>query len=330
MANRLRAVITGLGASVPQKVMTNFDFEKFLDTSDEWITKRTGIKERRHVGDGESTLTLGLEASRNALAYSNIKADQLDLIICATITPEMPFPATACFIQESLGARNVPGFDISAACSGFVYGLAVGSQFIETGKYKRILVIGVDVLSKFADFEDRASCILFGDAAGAVVLEPTEEPDKGILYSVMGTDGSGWDFIHVPGGGTRTPTSHETVDNRLHYVKMRGRDVYKFAVNKMQWLLGDCMEKCNLTVDDVDMVIPHQVNIRIIESATSKFKFPMEKVYVNIDRYGNTSGASIPLAMTEAQKNGDIGPGSTILLAAFGAGLTWAGAVIKL
>lgn len=325
-----RAAMKGFGSAVPSNVMTNHDFETFLDTSDEWITQRTGIKERRLADESDTTATLATEAAKNALEDAGLSAADLDLILCATISPEMPFPATACFVQEALGATDVAAFDVSAACSGFIYALSVGTQFIETGRYKNILVIGVDVLSRFADFSDRGSCILFGDAAGAVILQPTTEPDKGVQYTVLHANGGGWDYIHVPAGGTRQPTTAKTVEEKQHFVKMRGRDVYKFAVEKMQWLLGDCMEKCNLTVDDVDLVIPHQVNIRIIESATSKYDFPMEKVYVNIDRFGNTSGASIPLAMDQAIKSGRIGPGSTIMLVAFGAGLTWAGAVIRL
>ncbi len=330
MTGSLRAAITGVGSAVPKRVVPNAEFEKTLDTSDEWITKRTGIKERRLVSEGETTATLAAEAGRKAMENAGITAGDLDLIICATVSPEMPMPSTACFIQEILGATDVPAFDISAACSGFVYGLSVASQFIETGKYKRILMIGADCLSQVADFTDRGSCILFGDGAGAVVLEPTSEPDKGVLYSVMHANGGGWDYIHVPAGGSRAPTTLETIDQKQHFVKMRGRDVYKFAVEKMQWLLGDCMEKCNITVDDVDMVVPHQVNIRIIESATEKYNFPMEKVFLNIDRMGNTSGASIPLALDEAVREGKIGPGSTVMFVAFGAGLTWAGAVVKM
>ncbi|MHC4294394.1 MAG: beta-ketoacyl-ACP synthase III [Planctomycetota bacterium] len=330
MAKGVRAAITGMGVGVPSKVMTNLDFEKFLDTSDEWITKRTGIKERRLASDGETTVTLAISAARKALADAGVEPQQLDLIVCGTISPDMIFPASACLVQEALGAADVPAFDISAACSGFLYALTVGSQFIETGMYRRVLVIGADALTRFVDFSDRGSCILFGDAAGAVVLEPTEQSDKGILYNVMHADGKGWDYIHLPGGGVRTPATHETVDQKLHYVKMRGRDVYKFAVEKMQWLLGHCMEKCSLTVDDVDMVIPHQVNIRILKSAADKFNFPMDKIYVNIDRYGNTSGASIPLALEEARRTGKIAPGSMLLLIAFGAGLTWAGSVVRL
>ncbi len=330
MAKSLHAAITGLGAVAPEKVLTNADFEKLLDTSDEWITQRTGIKQRHIASDGETTATLATDAARKALAEAGIQGHDLDMIICATITPEMMFPATACFIQDALGAKGVPSFDLSAACSGFVYGLAIAGQFIATGTYRRILVIGADTLSRVSDYTDRGSCILFGDAAGAVVLEPTDDPDKGILYNVLHADGSGWDFIHVPAGGSRMPASHQTVDDHAHYVKMRGRDVYKFAVEKMQWLIGDCMAHCNLTPDDVDLVVPHQVNVRIIKSAAEKYNFPLEKIYVNIDRYGNTSAASIPLAMAEARDRGLIGAGSVVMLVAFGGGLTWAGAVVKL
>ena len=329
MNNRPRAALRGLGAAVPDRVITNEDFEKFLDTSDEWITQRTGIKERRIVSEGESTATLALTAAKRALEDAGLKPADLDLIICATITPDMTCPATACFIQDGLAATDVPAFDLAAACSGFVYGMSIASKFIETGMYRRIMVIGAECLSRFADYEDRSSCVIFGDGAGAVILEPTDDPDRGVQYSVLGADGSGWDFIYTPAGGSRTPASHETVDARGHYLKMRGRDVYKFAVDKMQWLLGDCMEKCNLTVEDVDLVVPHQVNSRIIRSATEKFDFPIEKVYVNIDRYGNTSAASIPLAMDDARREGRIGPGSQLLLVAFGAGLTWAGMALR-
>jgi 3-oxoacyl-[acyl-carrier-protein] synthase III len=325
-----RAAIAGIGAAVPEKILTNADFEKYLDTSDEWITQRTGIKERHVVGDGESTATLATEAARIALDDAGVSPTDLDLIICATISPEMPFPATACFVQNALGATDVAAFDISAACSGFVYGLSVASKFIETGTYRRILVIGVDVLSRVTDYTDRGSCILFGDAAGAVVLESSQDEDRGVLYSVLHADGGGWDYIHVPAGGTREPATAETVAAKRHFVSMRGRDVYKFAVEKMQWLLGDCMEQSGLGVDDIDMVVPHQVNIRIIKSAAGKFDFPLEKVYVNIDRFGNTSGASIPLALYEARQKGLLGKGSTVMMVAFGAGLTWAGAVVKL
>jgi len=330
MSNSLHAAVTGLGFTVPQKLLTNQDFEKFLDTSDEWITKRTGIKQRHVVADGQSTADLATEAGRKALAQAGLDPKDLDLIVVATITPDMPFPATACFVQRALGATDVASFDLSAACSGFVYGLAIGSTFIETGMYRRILVIAADALSRFVDYTDRRSCILFGDGAGAVVLEATNDPGRGIFYNVLHADGAGWDYIHVPAGGAKYPASEETIRQRAHFIKMRGRDVYKFAVEKMQWLLGECMKQCGLGVDDIDMVIPHQVNIRIIRSAAEKNNFPMEKVYVNIDRYGNTSGASIPIALTEAYEDGRIGPGSTVLLVAFGAGLTWAATALRL
>ena len=330
MGNFPRAAIAGLGSAVPEKVLSNADLEKTLDTNDEWITQRTGIKERRIVSDGQSTVTLAVEAARAALAEAKMSADELDLIICATITPEMPLPTTACVIQAELGVKGIAAFDVVAACSGYLYALTIGNQFIRTGTYKRILVIGVDILSSITDYEDRGSCILFGDAAGASVLVPTDDDEKGVLYTVLHAEGSGWDYIHVPAGGTRVRGTAETIANRDHFIKMRGRDVYKFAVEKMQWLLGDCLEKCNLSPEDVDMVIPHQVNLRIITSAAKKFNFPMDKVFVNIDKYGNTSAASVPLAMAEAWQQGCIGPGSTVILAAFGAGLTWAGAVIKL
>lgn len=330
MAKPRRAIITGLGAAVPDKVMTNKDFEKYLDTSDDWIVQRTGIRERRLVSEGESTASLATAAARQALDRAGLSADQLDLIICATISPEMIFPATAAFVQNALGATGVPCFDLSAACSGFLYALTTASQFIATGMYNRVLVIGAETLSRFTDYTDRGSCILFGDGAGAAVLQAGEDDSRGLLYSVLKADGAGWDYIHVPAGGSREPATAQTVEQRKHFIKLRGREVYKFAVEKMQWLLEDCMKACNLTVDDVDMVVPHQVNSRIITSAAEKFNFPMDKLYVNIERYGNTSAASIPLALEEAQRAGKVRPGSTVLMVAFGAGLTWAGSVMRM
>ncbi len=324
-----RGAIVGTGSSVPDKVLTNADFEKTIDTSDEWIVQRTGIRERRVIGDGETGATLGLAAAKAALEDAGVAPTDLDLIICATISPDLPFPGNSCLIQQGLGATDVPAFDLSAACSGFVYALATADSFIYGGRYNTVLVIGVDTLTPFVDYEDRGSCILFGDGAGAAVLRATEDTDKGLQYFKLGADGNGWDFIHVPAGGVRTPTSQQTVADRQHYVKLRGRDVYKFAVQKMTFLMKDAMSACNLTVDDIDLVVPHQVNQRIIESATSKLKFPLEKVYVNIDRFGNTSAASVPLALDEARRTGRVGEGDTVLTVAFGAGLTWAGGVLK-
>lgn len=330
MSQSVHAAIAGVGAAVPEKVLTNQDFEKFLDTSDEWIVQRTGIKRRHVLAEGESLAALATSACQKALADAKASAADVDLIICATVSPELTFPATACLIQQGLGAAKAAAFDVSAACCGFVYALSVGSQFIRTGTYKKVLVVGADALSRYTDYTDRGSCILFGDGAGAVLLEPTADAKHGIQYMVMKSDGTGWDFIHVPGGGSRQPATHETVEARLHYVRMRGRDVYKFAVEKMQWLIDDCLEHCGLEADQIDMIVPHQVNLRILTSATEKRNFPMERVYINIDEYGNTSAASVPMALEEARREGKIGPGSTLLLVAFGAGLTWAGAVLRL
>jgi len=330
MSSELRAAIAGFGAYVPARVLTNQDLERMVETSDEWITKRTGIKQRRIAGDDESTASMATEACRRACDSAGVDPSDVDLIACATITPDTLCPSTACYIQRDLGATGAAAFDLSAACSGFVYNLSIASRFIEAGQFRNCLIVGAETLSRFTDYEDRGSCILFGDGAGAVLLQPAAEPGKGIQYSVMHADGTGWDFIWTPAGGSRVPASHETVDQRLHFLKMRGRDVYKFAIEKMQWLLADCMSACELTPDDVDLVVPHQVNIRIIKSATQRLAFPMEKVYVNIDRLGNTSAASIPIALDEATRAGRIGPGSTVLLIAFGAGLTWAGAVVRL
>jgi 3-oxoacyl-[acyl-carrier-protein] synthase-3 len=330
MAKSVRAAITGFGACVPAKVLSNADLERMVDTTDEWITQRTGIRQRHIASPGETSASLATEAGRRACANAGIDPKEIDLIICASISPETICPSTACFVQKDLGCQPAAAFDISAACSGFIYGLSVARGMIESGQFKKCLVIGTETLSRFTDYTDRGSCILFGDGAGAVVLQPTEEPGKGIDYTVLKADGAGWDFIVTPAGGSRLPASHETVDQKMHYLKLRGRDVYKFAVEKMQWLLEDCMQACGLSVDDVDLVVPHQVNIRIIESAIKKLNFPLDKVFVNIDRFGNTSAASIPIALEEALRTGRIKPGMTLLLVAFGAGLTWAGAVIKI
>ncbi len=325
----LRAKIAGTGKALPEKIVDNHYFESIIDTSDEWIVQRTGVRERRHVGEGESTATLATAAAREALANAGCEATDLDLIICATITPEQPFPATACFVQEALGATDVAAMDLSAACSGFVYAMSIATAFIESGHYKRILIIGAETLSRTTDFTDRGSCILFGDGAGAAVLEATEE-DKGVLYTVMKADGTGKDFIHIPAGGSKTPLTAELIEAKEDKMKMDGRGIYKFAVAKMQWLMGDCMDACGLTPDDIDMVIPHQVNSRIIDSAASNHNFPIEKVYTTLDRFGHTSAASVPIALAEAIEAGVVREGMTILFVAFGAGLTWAGGVVKL
>jgi 3-oxoacyl-[acyl-carrier-protein] synthase-3 len=310
--------------------VANAEFTKTLATSDEWIVTRTGIRERRIAGPGETTASLGLEASRRALAAAGLTPRDIDLIVCATVTPEMMFPSTACFIQAGLGCRHVGAFDLLAACSGFVYSLAVGSQFVQTGTYKNVLVVGAETLSRIVDFSDRGSCILFGDGAGAAVLSPSDRPGSGLRYFRLYADGSDPDLMSLPGGGSRHPASAESLAKRLHYIRLKGQPVYRFAVTRMQELIGEAMADCRLTVDDVALLIPHQVNQRIIDSAVAHMGFPPEKVMVNLDRYGNTSAASVPMALDEAVKTGRVKAGDTVLLVAFGGGLTWSSAVLTL
>jgi len=328
---RFGAYISGSGSCVPQRRLTNADLEKLVDTNDEWIVQRTGIRERRVVSNGESTVTLALQAAQKALENAKISADDLDLIIVATLTPELITPSTACLLQEKLGIkRHIGAFDMGAACSGFVYSIATAAQFIQTGAYKNILVVGAETLTRIVDYTDRGTCILFGDGAGAVVLSATEDSTRGIQAFELGADGMDGEMLYVPAGGSRLPASAETILNRQHYLKMNGREIYKFAVHQMTNSLKKAMEACNLTAADVKLVVPHQVNQRIIDSATEKMGFPKDKVFVNIDRYGNTSAASVPLALDEALRAGACGPGDWIIMVAFGAGLTWASATVKL
>jgi len=330
MTFRQRAAIIGTGSYLPERVLSNADFEKFLDTSDEWITTRTGIKERRIAADDESTVDLAAHAARAAIENAGIQPSDLDLIICSSFTPEMPLPSTACLVQQRLGAAGCGAFDLAAACSGFVYGLSIAAQFIQTGVYRTVLVIGAETMSRFTDYQDRGSSILFGDGAGAVVLQATDQADRGIRYTKMAADGDGWELLFIPAGGSKRPASRETVEKREHYIQLRGREIYKFAVQKMQFLIQDALENCGLTADQIAMIVPHQVNQRIIDSACEHVGFPSDKVYVNIDRTGNTSAASIPIALDEAMRNGKIRRGDTILMVAFGAGLTWASALITI
>ena len=330
MTDRPGATIAGTGSFLPEKVLTNADLAKIVDTSDEWIAVRTGIKQRRIASQEQTTATMAVKACSQALEDAAVAAEDVQAIICATITPEMPLPATACFIQDQLGAAGAAAFDIAAACSGFVYGLEVGKLFIESGKYDNVLVVGSETLSRITDYQDRGSCILFGDGAGAALLRATNDTRRRILYTHLESDGHRWDLLQLPGGGSRYPISQRVLDERLGYMKIQGRAIYKFAVTAMQQLIADAMKACDLSVDDIKLIVPHQVNQRIIDSATQKLGFPPERVYVNIDRYGNTSSASVPIALDEARRTGKIGDGDTLIMVAFGGGLTWASAVARL
>lgn len=323
------AIISGTGSFLPEKRLTNEELSKMVDTNDEWIVQRTGIRERRIAGSQESTATLGSHAATKALQAAQLEPKHIDLIICGTITPEMSFPSTACFIAASLGLDSTPAFDISAACSGFIYCLETAAAFIKSGQYKNVLVIGSETLSRVTDYQDRASCIIFGDGAGAVVLSRSTEQGRGLIYSSLYADGHGWDLLHcLP--GSRHPVTEGMIAGRQHLMKIKGRDVYKFAVQRFHELIEDAMRKCELTADQVKLIVPHQVNQRIIDSAMDRLKLPPEKAYVNIDRYGNTSAASIPIALDEAVRAGKIVKGDVVIFVAFGAGLTWANAVVRM
>lgn len=329
MGDRIPVRIRGLGSAQPARVMTNADFEKTLDTSDEWIRTRTGVRERRIAGDGEDTLTMAVAASRQALDDAGLAPEDLDLVIVATCTPAFPIPATACFLQNELGCRHIGAFDLHAACSGFVYALVAAAHLTTSGQYRNALVVGSEKMSAVTDFDDRGTCILMGDGAGAAIIGPASNGTSGLYEHSLGADGSGARMIWVPAGGSREPASKKTIDERLHYLKMRGREVYKFAVAKMQEVITDTITRAGISFDDLALVIPHQSNLRIIESAAKKLGIGLDKVAVNIDRYGNTSSASIPMAMDEAYRAGRIRPGDWVLLAGFGAGLTWASALLR-
>lgn len=324
----LRAKIVSTGSYVPEKILTNIDLEKIVDTSDEWITERTGIKERRIARDEQAASDLAYEASRKALKAAGLKAKDINLIIVATVTGDMPLPSTACILQDRLDAKKAAAFDINAACSGFIYGLTVANSFIKSGSFRRILVVGSEILSKFTDWEDRTTCVLFGDGAGAAILEATEE-DRGIISARIHSDGSLWDLLHTPGGGSRNPTSRETLKKRMHYIKMRGNETFKVAVRTLESLVVETLKESNLKPSQLSLLIPHQANIRIIQATAKRLDLPMDRVLINLDKYGNTSAASIPIALDEAVRTGRIREGDYILLEAFGGGLTWASALIK-
>ena len=325
----LRARITGTGSAVPEKVLTNHDLEQLVDTNDEWITTRTGIKERRIASEGEYTSTFAVQAARQALDMAGISAKDLDLVILGTVTPDFPFPATACIVQYELGACSAAAFDLSAACSGFIYGLNMAEAYIKSGMAKKVLVMGAEVLTRIVDFTDRNTCILFGDGAGAVVLE-ADSGDHGILSSHIFTNGCHWGLLYQPGVGNRHPASAQsTHDEQLYYLKMEGNEVFKHAVRAMGDAAVTALGHNNLTADALSLLIPHQANRRIIEATGKRIGLPEDKVFVNLHKYGNTSSASIPIALDEANREGRIKSGDLVLLDAFGGGFTYGSALLK-
>ncbi|MBI3332671.1 MAG: ketoacyl-ACP synthase III [Candidatus Omnitrophica bacterium] len=319
--------ILGLGYHLPSKVLTNLDLEKIVETTDEWIRSRTGISQRRIAADGEVTSDLAAAAAKGALAQAGLKPTDLDLILVATMTPDMPCPATACIVQEKLGAPQAAATDVAAACSGFLYGLVIGKQFVASGTYRHVLVIGAEVLSRVVDWTDRSTCVLFGDGAGAALLGPTTQGE--ILSTHLGSDGRGAGLLKVPAGGAAQPASEESVRARAHYLKMNGTEVFKHAVRAMADACHQAIDKAGIRPEQVACVVPHQANIRIIEAVVERAGIPLSKVYLNVDRYGNMSAASTIVAFCEAVRDGRVKKGDYALLVAFGAGLTWGSCVIR-
>lgn len=329
MPKQVRPVgIVGVGSAVPDRILTNADLERMVDTNDDWIITRTGIRERRITTSEETTSTIAVRAARRALDDAGISPEEVDLILIATVTPDMVFPSTACLVQDAIGATRAAAMDLSAACPGFIYGISIGSQTIASGMYDTVLVIGAETLTKITDFQDRNTAVLFGDAAGAVVLRPVSE-GKGILSSVLGSEGSGAELLKLPAGGSRNPATFETVEKRQHYISMNGNEVFKFAVRIMGEASLQALEKAGLSREDVDLLIPHQANTRIIDSAVKRLKLDPDKVIINVERFGNTSSASIPVAMDEALRAGRIKDGDTLVLVSFGAGLVWGACVVR-
>lgn len=320
--------ITGTGSYLPQKELTNFDLEKMVDTTDEWIRTRTGICKRRIADDKTATSDLATEAAKEAIKDAGLSPEEIDLIIVATVTPDMGFPSTACIVQKNINAAKAVAFDIEAACSGFLYGISVGEQFIKTGIYKNVLVIGAETLSRIVNWKDRDTCVLFGDGAGAAVLQAVKE-GYGILSNNLGSDGTKGDYLTQPAGGSRMPASEDTILDNLHYIHMDGREVFKFAVRIMEKSALEVIKGAGYGLEDIDYMVPHQANIRIIEAAAKRINLSMDKVYVNLNNYGNMSAASVPVALDEAAKKGKIKMGDTVILVAFGGGLTWASSIIK-
>ncbi len=322
------AHIVGWGKYLPERVVTNNDLSEWMDTSDDWIKSRTGIAERRFAADHESTASMAITASQLALDRARLVPSAVDLIIVATLSPEYIFPSTACLVQDALGATHAGAFDLSAACSGFIYGLAMGSAAIQAGTAKVVLVIGAETISRFLDKRDRTTYPLFGDGAGAVVLQANEAPG-GVLVTVLGSDGSGADHLGIPAGGSKMPASKETVEKRLHYMKMNGREVYRFATRIIGKVVRQACERAHISIEEIDLFIPHQANIRIIESACKDLKISLDKVFINLDKYGNTSAATIPIAICEAIEQGRVHYKDKMVMVGFGGGLTWGAAVVE-
>jgi 3-oxoacyl-[acyl-carrier-protein] synthase-3 len=324
----IHARITGTGSYAPKKVITNHDLEKLVDTSDEWITERTGIKERRIAEQGQCTSDLAYEAARKALKAAALPAEELDLIIVATMTPDKILPSLGCMVQEKLGAKKAVAFDVYAACSGFIYGMSMADAYIRSETYRNVLLIGAEILSRFVDWEDRTTCILFGDGAGAAVLQ-RHAGKRGILSTHLHSDGGLGELIHVPGGGALHPASHDTIRKRMHFIKMKGNETFKSAVRSLEGVVQEALEHNKVKPEEIDFLVPHQANLRIIQAMAQRLNMPMEKVVLTLPKFGNTSAASIPMALDEAVRDGRIRDNHLLLFEAFGGGLTWASALVR-
>lgn len=324
-----RAKITSVSHYLPERRVTNKDLEKVVDTSDQWIFERTGIRERRFVEKGQTTSDIGAAAARKALANRGMDPAEIDLIIVATVTPDMFFPSTSCLIQSKIGARKAWGFDLSGACSGFIYALATATQFISTGRYKTILVVGADVMTSIIDFQDRTTCVLFGDGAGAVLVEPAEEGERGIIDFVLRSDGDGGQFLYMPAGGSLNPSTVETVKKRMHYVHQDGKNVFRFAVRGMADVSQELLDRNQLSVKDIKLYVPHQANLRIIMAAAERMQLHESQIAINIDKYANTTAGTIPICLSEAFESKKICRNDLLLLASFGAGFTWGSLLLR-
>ena len=326
---KITAAITHIGKFLPEDILNNRDLEKIVSTTDDWITSRTGIKERRIINNGEPTSYLAVKAVEDLLASGNIDPAEIEVIIVATVTPDMFFPATACIVQEKIGAVNAWGFDMLAACSGFIFALETGVKFIESGSYKKVLVVGADKMSSIMNYKDRNTCVLFGDGGGAVLLEPSDDPAYGVMDSILHIDGRGGKYLHMLGGGSLNPSSHETVDREWHYVYQEGKNVFKDAVKGMADVSWEIMQRNNLKPEDVSYLVPHQANLRIISACADRMGISMDKVVVNIEKYGNTTAATIPICLAELWEEKKIKRGDNLVLSSFGAGYTWGAMLVK-